>query len=307
MFDRSISLRYAQSSPAPSTFSTVLSSSNQRQSKQSDEESSTEKRPLAVLLTWLAAQEKHIEKYRNLYLQRGFDVLTVKTSPWDLLFPKNGARKIAQRCVQSLEKDLPDYPSIILHAFSVGGYQFGEMLIQMQEDENKKTIQDRDSSTSTTATNFDNTGSTGSAKLQPRIKGIVFDSIVSMEGISNGVSRSISSNPVMVKFLKSAIEAHMVVFKNFSTKFYLGASDAVWGNWLRVPALVLAGQNDRIGTADINKKLSETWKGLGIDTTFKCWEKSGHVQHLPRHPVEYQETIDSFLRKIKINTNMITY
>ncbi|CAG2117264.1 unnamed protein product, partial [Medioppia subpectinata] len=88
-----------------------------------DSSNGLKSRPLVVLLTWLMAQDKHVDKYSNLYLEKGFDVLTVKTNPFDLLFPTIGSRKIAQNCVTVLQKELTQYSSVILHAFSVGAYQ----------------------------------------------------------------------------------------------------------------------------------------------------------------------------------------
>ncbi|CAG2174105.1 unnamed protein product, partial [Oppiella nova] len=237
-------------------------------------ETSLKSRPLVVLLTWLMAQDKHVDKYSNLYLQKGFDVLTVKTNPFDLLFPTIGSRKIAQNCVTALQKELTQYSSVILHAFSVGAYQFGEILLEMQEQD--KQVADK------------------TQQLEDRIKGIVFDSVVPIEELPNGVSRSLTANPFLYK-----------VFNRIATKYYRASSEAVWNIHMRVPALVLVSQNDRIGTASANKKLTDVWRDLGIDVTFKCWEKSAHVQHLPKHPIEYEELIDNFLNKVNITSNVL--
>ncbi|XP_054159345.1 transmembrane protein 53-like [Oppia nitens] len=265
--------------------SSRLSTIEDKNSNESD--NSLRSRPLVVLLTWLMAQEKHVDKYSNLYLQKGFDVLTVKTNPFDLMFPSIGSRKIAQNCVTALNTELSQYPSVILHAFSVGAYQFGEMLLEIQ----KQQIEN----------NEDKDG------LNGRIKGIVFDSVVPFEELSNGVSRSLTTNPFLYKIIKSSINGHLKVCKRFATKYYKASSQAVWGNYMRVPALVLVSQNDRIGTASANRRLTDVWRKLGIDVTFKCWDESGHVQHLPKHPIEYEELIDKFLNKINIHSNIIRY
>lgn len=260
--------------------------------EQSANQSGLRSRPLVVLLTWLAAQDKHVDKYSNLYLEKGFDVLTVKTGPFDLLFPTFGARKIALNCVTALRKQLPQYSSVLLHAFSVGAYQFGEVLLEMQSQSKQKYSSDEKQS---------------EELLDKRIKGIVFDSVVPIEEIPNGVSRSITSNPFLYKLIKYGINGHLKVFNSIATKYYRASSHAVWNNYMRVPALVLVSQNDRIGTASANKRLTNVWRDLGIDVTFKCWEKSGHVQHLPKHPIEYEELIDKFLEKVNITSNNLNY
>lgn len=50
-----------------------------------------EERPLTIILAWLMSQRKHIHKYAKYYLDNGFDVLTVKTTPWQLLWPVSGS------------------------------------------------------------------------------------------------------------------------------------------------------------------------------------------------------------------------
>jgi len=239
-----------------------ISSSIEAKEEQNSEVSSTE-RPLVVLLTWLAAQEKHIEKYSNLYLQKGFDVLTVKTNPFDLLFPTIGARKIAQNCVKTLQKELPQYPSVILHAFSVGAYQFGEILLEIQEQQKQMANKNADNDQNNQL----------KQNLENRIKGIVFDSVVPIEELPNGVSRSITSNQFLYNCIKSGINAHLKLFNSIATKYYQAASHAVWNNYMRVPALILVSENDRIGTASANQRLTKVWRDLGIDVTWKCWHK----------------------------------
>lgn len=247
-------------------------------------------RPLVVLLTWLAAQDKHIDKYSNLYLQKGFDVLTVKTNPWELLFPNVGARKIAQNCVTALQTELTQYPSVVIHAFSVGAYQFGEILLEIRERHKREQQSQQKQSA-----------------LENRIKGIVFDSVVPIEELPNGVSRSMTSNPFLYKMIKSMINGHLKLFDKLATKYYKASSQVVWNNYMRVPALVLVSQNDLIGTASANQRLTKVWRDLGIDVTFKCWEKSAHVQHLPKHPVEYEDLIDRFLDKVNLKTNVLSF
>ena len=262
--------------------------------EQTQEEIGLRSRPLVVLLTWLAAQDKHIDKYSNLYLQKGFDVLTVKTNPLELLFPSMGARKIAQNCVTALQTELTQYPSVVIHAFSVGAYQFGEILLEIRE-QHKRQQQTKDKS------------SDKQMALEDRIKGIVFDSVVPIEEIPNGVSRSITGNPFLYKLIKSMIDSHLKIFDKVATKYYRASSQVVWNNYMRVPALVLVSQNDLIGTASANQRLTKVWRDLGIDVTFKCWEKSGHVQHLPKHPVEYEDLIDRFLDKVNVKTNVLNF
>lgn len=100
-------------------------------------EKEIKKRPLAVLLSWMLAKDKHLERYRVLYFKRGFDVLTVKTEPIELLFPTRGSHPIAKNLISFLNEAVKQYPDVLVHAFSVGAYQFGELLVQMQNRKNQ--------------------------------------------------------------------------------------------------------------------------------------------------------------------------
>lgn len=53
----------------------------------------TEKhRPLVVMLAWMLAKKQHLNKYAEVYLKRGYDVLTVHITPWQLMWPVNGSQ-----------------------------------------------------------------------------------------------------------------------------------------------------------------------------------------------------------------------
>lgn len=49
-------------------------------------------KPLVVLLSWLMAKRKHIYKFADFYLEKGFDVLNVNITPWQLLWPVKGSQ-----------------------------------------------------------------------------------------------------------------------------------------------------------------------------------------------------------------------
>lgn len=47
-------------------------------------------KPLVVMLPWLMAKQNHIRKYAQLYIDHGFDVMTVNVTPWQVMWPKKG-------------------------------------------------------------------------------------------------------------------------------------------------------------------------------------------------------------------------
>ncbi|KAH9372562.1 hypothetical protein HPB48_008720 [Haemaphysalis longicornis] len=92
--------------------------------------------PLTVVLAWMNARDKHLQRYHDLYLGLGFDVLTVRTLPLQLAFPASGAQVVARKLLEFLLSH-PNYSRLVVHGFSVGGYQFGEVLVQMRKQQDR--------------------------------------------------------------------------------------------------------------------------------------------------------------------------
>lgn len=236
---------------------------------------STERR-LVVIMSWLEAKEKHIEKYRQFYLDRGFDVLNVKTSPLDLLLPKVGAKKISQDFVRFMVEK--QYSNVLLHGFSVGGYMFGQILLDIDKQEEQVK-----------------------QNLLNSIQGIVFDSLVPFEGTCIGVANSITNNKYAAKTIESLLRLYLLVGHRFATKYYLESSDKVWGGPLRCPTLFLQAKDDKISDYKIIERLENVWKGFGIETRTVLFDSAPHVQIFTKHQAEYVKNIEKFLKHIKMN------
>lgn len=233
-------------------------------------------RRLVILLSWLQAKEKHIEKYRQFYLDRGFDVLNVKTSPWDLLLPNIGARKISQDFVRfMIDKQ---YSNVVLHGFSVGGYMFGRLLLEIDQH-NQETRE----------------------RLLNSIKGIVFDSLVPLEGTCIGVANSITRNQIAATIIEQLLRLYLFLGHNIATKYYEEASEKVWGGPLTCPTLFLMSKDDKISDHKIVERLARDWDALGIETHKMLVDSSPHVQLFQKHNKEYVEQVENFLKRIKMS------
>lgn len=238
----------------------------------------TERR-LVVLMSWLEAKEKHIEKYRQFYLDRGFDVLNVKTSPMDLLLPNVGSKKISQDFVRFLVEK--QYSDVVLHGFSVGGYMFGQVLLDI--DKQNEQVRDR---------------------LLQSIRGLIFDSLVAFEGTCIGVANSVTSNRYLAKLLENLLKLYLKLGHNIATKHYLMSSDKVWGGPLRCPSLFLLSKDDRISDYRIIQRLAKVWNDLGIETQMFQVDSAPHVQIFNKHHDAYVEKVESFLKHIKVNQDV---
>jgi len=103
-------------------------------------EYTSEGRPLSILLCWLMAKNNAVNKYANFYLDRGFDVMTVRITPAQLLIPTltNG---IVEKELMPILKNV-DHSKALIHGFSVGGYVFGQMLRVADERPEYKAVMD---------------------------------------------------------------------------------------------------------------------------------------------------------------------
>jgi hypothetical protein len=243
-------------------------------------------RPLVILLSWLMASEKHLEKYRSIYFKHGFDVLTVRTSPFEMLFPVYGSQKVAHNLFTFVKSKVATYPNILVHGFSVGAYQFSEMLVKLQDGLSRQEVD-------------------GSCEIvRKAIKGVIFDSAVDVDGAPYGISRSIAGETKLADGIEHLVRGHMKLFKNIATKHYEKSSKCFKNTPLRCPALLMVSREDRLGNPVANELTAARWRELGIDVTWQCWEKSRHVAHLHKYPDEYVGAIQRFLKKINLGKNL---
>lgn len=95
-------------------------------------------KPMVLLFSWLAAKQKHLSKYAEIYTEQGIDVLVVMISPWQLMWPVKGSQQVASDLLKFLYNN-PKFGPLLIHGFSVGGYVFGECLVQMTREIEKYT------------------------------------------------------------------------------------------------------------------------------------------------------------------------
>lgn len=235
----------------------------------------SEKRPLAVILNWMLAKRRHVMKYGDFYRDQGFDVLSVHLTPLQLLWPTTGAQLVADEVLKFLV-DTPQYDSVLVHGFSVGGYLYGEMLAKMQDDPSK----------------YD--------QLASKIIGQVFDSAVDFYNIPTGLAKAITNNRSFQKWLQMYISYHMRLFHISSTQHYLRSSEVFHKNPIRCPSLFLFSRDDPVGSAEGNMSVINSWEKMGNKVFVKCWDSSPHVGHLHHHPTEYMEELAAYLQRIEM-------
>lgn len=183
------------------------------------------------MLCWLQAKQKHVAKYAQLYVDQGFDVLAIRITPWQLLWPTKGTQLVALDIVTFLNNN-PTFTPILLHGFSVGGYLWGECLVHIAQDMNKYK------------------------GLLDRIQCQVWDSAADITEIPIGVPKAMfPKNPTLQNALRKYMLYHMKTFHEPATSHYIRSSQMFHGNLARAPALFLLSKTDPVGAVASNDRV----------------------------------------------------
>ncbi|MGH0151631.1 UNVERIFIED_CONTAM: hypothetical protein FKN15_048139 [Acipenser sinensis] len=89
-------------------------------------------KPLLLLLPWLGSRPHAVDKYREIYFRQGVHFLTVKTSHF--LWPRWWLDYGAQ-ILELLQSDSFVSRPLLLHAFSIGGYTFAQMMVHISQNQ----------------------------------------------------------------------------------------------------------------------------------------------------------------------------
>lgn len=84
-------------------------------------------RPLLLFFSWLGAQPGPVSKYRDLYLNRGMDVLVIQSGVMHFLWPRWGL-SYGLEVLKLLEEPRFSGRAVLVHATSIGGYTFTQIL-----------------------------------------------------------------------------------------------------------------------------------------------------------------------------------
>lgn len=234
-------------------------------------------KPLVVMLPWLMAKQNHIRKYAQLYIDHGFDVMTVSVTPWQVMWPKKGIQLVAADVVKFLENNVNKKNPLLLHGFSVGGYLWAECMVHMSREVDRYR------------------------HVLDMVQGQVWDSAVELTEIPIGVPKAVfPNNDTLQLALKKYLKYHMRTFHEPATSHYIRASQMFQSTLVKKPALLLVSNGDPIGSVAANKELRKSWQKLGIRVEWKCWDESVHVAHFQKYREDYINVLFDFLQSINM-------
>ncbi|OTF75477.1 DUF829 domain containing protein, partial [Euroglyphus maynei] len=233
------------------------------------------KRPLLLMFAWLEAKEIHMEKYREFWFNRGFDILSVRTLPMHLLLPKLGGRNNALKMIEFLANHHLVYDEILIHGFSVGGYQMGEVFLYLQENKDKNER---------------------IRHIYDSLKGIIVDSLVFAQDCPPGASKAITTSPIWQPMLEKTIDTFLKTTKSFTYNRYLKVQDIMFSNETKLPGCVLHSKSDAVSSITHNIELFNGWKSRNPENTeLNCWHDAAHVLIYKKYPEQYAKIIDNFV------------
>ncbi|KAK6482497.1 transmembrane protein 53-like [Huso huso] len=232
-------------------------------------------KPLLLLLPWLGSRPHIVDKYREIYFRQGFDVLTVESEPSHFLWPRWGLDYGAQ-VLELLQSDSFVSRPLLLHAFSIGGYTFAQMMVHISMNAQQyKSVTDR-------------------------IKGQIYDSLVigSVEKMAEGVSKIFSHR--LQGLVRWSTLFYFRALGGYTVDYYNAALHVYWNNSLQIPALFFYCENDPICDHKELDRLIKCWQQKGITVMEKTWKDSLHAGHLRQHPQEYLTTLHRFLQSLNM-------
>jgi len=240
--------------------------------------------PLAVVVGWMGAKDSQLKPYLSFYHAHGFDTLSFAVGPMHVLAPSKAQQYMNRVLNTALEisyentktDNETDPKDIVFHSFSMGGYLFGQSLINIKNEPEKF------------------------GSLETLIKAQIFDSPPDYGSIAYGISRSVGTGGPVVKMVEKVAEGYLALTKNTAGVAHRAASQAFHENYLPAPALWYYSHADPISRYEDCETVVGKWRASGKHVETVVWKDSPHIQHGRVYPEQYFGTLQSFLQRCDV-------
>ncbi|XP_056877889.1 uncharacterized protein LOC130518948 [Takifugu flavidus] len=230
-------------------------------------------RPLLLFFSWLGAQPGPVSKYRDLYLNRGMDVLVIQSGVMHFLWPRWGL-SYGLEVLKLLEEPQFSGRAVLVHATSIGGYTFTQILTHIAR------------------------GRKEHAGLAQRVIGHVYDSLVfgTLEHMAIGLGKTLV--PRFEGFVKNAALLYFWLFKRQTADVYDSSIRVFHNSPITSPALFFFSENDALCDQAVVEKCIDHWRRRGVSVASRKWKESIHAAHMRCHPEDYHSTLENFLNSL---------
>jgi hypothetical protein len=232
---------------------------------------------LVVLLTWLFCKPANAAKYVHLYTSRGFDVLHISSSLSHFVWPLN-SKTFAVKITEVLKSQFLHYGEIIVHASSVGAYNYTTMLMLSEENPDVKLF------------------------FVDKVKAVIFDSLTmgTLDHMMHGIAVGASSSRVVQTLTTSIASFYFLLMRKHTVDAFNEGVSFFKSKPLCVPTLLFGCENDPMCDKEALKHMVSKWKNKGqFPLSVQVWEKSGHCTHLIHHRKQYEQLLDTFLASLE--------
>ncbi|XP_074481488.1 transmembrane protein 53-like [Sebastes fasciatus] len=268
---------HSASSSADPSSSPLLSDSPSHTSASSPNQSdpASTSRPLLLFFSWLGARPAAVAKYRDLYLDRGMDVLLVQSNTLHFLWPRWGL-DYGLEVLKVLEEPQFSGRPVLVHATSIGGYTFTQTLTHIAQ------------------------GREQHAGLAQRVIGHVYDSLVagSLEHMAIGLGKTLV--PRLESFVKNVAMFYFWLFKTHTADVYNDSIQVFHNSPITAPALFFYSENDALCDPAAMEKIIDLWRKRGVTVESRKWKESKHAAHMRCHPEDYLCTLEKYLNSLAI-------
>lgn len=228
------------------------------------------------MISWFYGTPSQINKYSKLYTDQGMDVLVGQISLSQFIFSIKDVELFGKNIVEILKNNEDHYKEIFLHNFSAGNGMWGVTQRIIKNDLDKY------------------------GNIPNRIVGQVLDSAGPPEQVIVAVPFAMfPTNKFLQSIVTAVLKLHLALHRSL-LRHYSDAINNVYQNMAKTPALLLCSKVDPIGLKDFNAMLAEKWRANGMNVTYKCFEKSGHVKHYQLYPEEYLKTLHDHWKLVKL-------
>ncbi|XP_029969301.1 uncharacterized protein LOC115404206 isoform X2 [Salarias fasciatus] len=243
----------------------------------SQSHSASASRPLLVFFSWFGATPGPVAKYRDLYLDRGMDVLLVQSSMMHFLWPRWGL-DYGLKVLNILEEPQFSKRPVLVHASSLGGYTFTQMLAHVAHGEEKRR------------------------GLARRVMGHVYDSLVvgSLEYMAIGLGKTLL--PRFQGLIKRIAMLYFWLFKEQTADFYERSVRVFHYSPITAPALFFYSEDDALCHTEVIESVMDLWRRRGVAVHSRKWKESIHAAHLRCHPQDYLSTLQHFLNSLPLSS-----
>lgn len=229
---------------------------------------------LVLFFGWLYAKQGALEKYFNLYHEKGFDILFVPGHLKHFCWP-SFSFTLADAVLKYICQQTSSYNAILVHAMSIGAYNYTSCLITAQE---KPKLY---------------------GNYIKKVQGVIFDSLTigSVERMRFGVGTGISKNKIVRSLVPGLLSLYFFLTRSKTVDLFEEMVEKFKSRPAKVPSLFFYSRDDPMCDANAVDDLVKSWKNSGnFPVLNQCWEQSIHAGHLLQHKDIYLKAIDNFLK-----------